>query len=130
MSNPTSVPGAPTGPSPKERGKRAFQASRFTEAIQFWGSIATPDDTLKRALAEAHFRQAVAAHLDADGLAHLGSAIELMPNDPLYAYWHGIALHKNERFQEALTEYQRAESLGLAQAPGAAQRNPAQAPAA
>ena len=125
MSSKSVTPGPVITQSPKERGKRAFQASRFAEAIDHWGEIVEPNAALKSALAEAHFRQAVALQLDASGLSQMRDAVRLMPNDPIYAYWYAVALHKDGQLQEALTEYRRAEALGLTQAPGAAQRNPA-----
>ena len=125
MNNKSSLSGSTAATPAKERGKRAFQAGRFMEAIAHWREIAEPDESLKRALAEAHFRQADALHLAESSLPHLRNALEMMPNDPVYIYWYGVALHKNGRIREALTEYQRAEALPLAQAPGAAQRNPA-----
>jgi len=124
MSNKSSSPGSGSELSPKERGRRAFQAGRFAEAIKYWSGIAEPDRSLKQALAEAHFRQAAALHLDATTLPHLHSATKLLDSDPVYAYWYAVGLHKSGRIKEALAEYQRAESLGLAAAPGAAQRNP------
>ena len=124
MTQKLNASGAGFAPSPKERGKRAFQAGRFAEAVAAWREIAEPDETLKRALAEAHFRQAAALQLNEASLSHLRNAIQLMPADPIYAYWHAVALHKSGDVNLALPEYQRAEALNLALAPGAAQRNP------
>ena len=124
MSNKPISPNFGSAPSPKERGKRAFRTGHYAEAVVHWSAVVEPDESLKQALAEAHFRQAAALHLDLSSLPHLLSATQLIASDPIYAYWYAVALHKAGRIQEALTEYQRAGSLGLAQAAGAAQRNP------
>lgn len=126
MSNQPNVPESPPiqAAERKLRGKRAFHAGRFAEAIDQWNAIPELDETLKRALAEAHFRQAATLHLEVTGLPHLLRATQLLPNDPIYAYWHAVGLHKAKRLEEALVEYQRAESLGLIQSVGVAPRNP------
>jgi len=116
--------GAPPPPQPRpltpdtlaQDGLRVFKAGRYAEAIGIWEKLDWPDRrvSLTAAIAEAHFRLAVGNGISADTLPHLEQATGLVPADPIYAYYLGLALHRQGKLVEALSAYQRAIANGLA----------------
>ena len=113
---PTPAGVSPRTVSPQElvrEGQRAFKSRHYVQAIELWQQIDPPTRELIRALAEAHFRQAVISEAGADVLSHLQRALTLIPDDALYTYHLGLALHKQGRLVEALEQYRRAAARGL-----------------
>src|ERR671932_41284 len=89
----------------RQLGLHAFQSGRFAEAIRLWSPLAAQDEQVRAALAEAHFRSALAAHQQADKLAHLRHALALVPDDLRYQYHLGMALHRGGDLPAATTCY-------------------------
>lgn len=103
-----------------QEGLRAFKNGRYTEALDIWEKLDWPDKqpALTAAIAEAHFRLAVGNGIGEGSAPHLERAVSLLPTDPIYAYYLGLALHRQGRLAEAMEAYRRAVANGLAR-PGA-----------
>ncbi len=97
----------------RQDGWRAFKAGHYAAAINTWEKLDLSDSTLAAALAEAHFRQAAIAGLGPASLPDLERATSLVPADPIYFYYFGLALHKLGRTAEAMDAYRRAIANGL-----------------
>jgi len=87
----------------RQQGLRAFQNSRFDEAIQLWSPLAERDQQVRAALAEAYFRRALKP--GADKLADLRQAAALAPNDARYQYHLGMQLHQIGELAAAIACY-------------------------
>jgi tetratricopeptide (TPR) repeat protein len=119
----TPQPGAPAPPQPRpitpdalaQDGLRSFKNGRYAEAIAIWEKLDLPEKqpSLTAAIAEAQFRLAVGNGMGADSLTHLERATELMPGDPMYAYYLGLAFHRQGKSAQALDAYRRAVANGL-----------------
>jgi Flp pilus assembly protein TadD len=78
-----------------ERGWEAFHAARFGDAIKFWEHAARHNPAVTPALAEAHFRRALASTTPPDQqMLDLQRATALVPNDARYYYHLGLAHHR------------------------------------
>jgi tetratricopeptide (TPR) repeat protein len=97
----------------KQHGLREFRQKHYGVAIAAWQKIENPNDRLKAALAEAHFRQAAQLTTPADVLYSLQRAAVLMPADAIYAYYLGLALHRQGQVSASLEQYKRAVANGL-----------------
>ena len=103
----------PTPEDLRQDGLRAFKAGQYAAAINTWEKLDLSEVALAAALAEAHFRQAAAAGLGPASLLDLERAAGLVPTDPIYAYYLGLALHKAGRVAETMETYRRAVANGL-----------------
>ena len=90
---------------PRQRGLHAFQAGRFAEAIAAWTPLAARDSEARAALAEAHFRRALAGAPLAAALDDLRRAIELAPDQPRYRFHLGRYLHQSGDLAAAIAQY-------------------------
>lgn len=90
---------------PRQTGLRAFQANRFSEAILIWTPLAERDDQVRAALAEAHFRRALAAPPSDPAVADLRRAVELAPGDLRFHFHLGRYLHRCGDLAAATREY-------------------------
>src|SRR3954451_4383093 len=90
---------------PRQRGLRAFQAGRFAEAITAWTPLAARDPEVRVALAEAHFRRALAGTPLTRALEDLRRAIELIPDQPRYRFHLGRYLHQSGDLAAASEQY-------------------------
>jgi tetratricopeptide (TPR) repeat protein len=90
---------------PRQRGLHAFQAGRFAEAIVAWTPLAARDPAARAALAEAHFRRALATPPLAAALDDLRRAVELAPEEPRYHFHLGRYLHKSGDLAAASEQY-------------------------
>ena len=69
---------------------------------------------MQAAIAEAHFRRALATRLPAsEALADLRRAVALLPDEARFWYQLGMMLHRNDHVGEARQAYARAADLGL-----------------
>ncbi len=94
--------------SPRQTGLQAFQANRFAEAIRIWSRLGGSDPALRAAIAEAHFRRALADPGSEAALADLRAASALEPNDARYSFHTGRLLHQRGELAEASELYRRA----------------------
>ena len=69
---------------------------------------------MRAALAEAHFRRALAARDDPARLNELQKAVELLPTEARFWYHLGLAHHRLSELDEAQAAYVRAAELGFA----------------
>jgi tetratricopeptide (TPR) repeat protein len=83
----------------------AFQAGRFAEAIAAWTPLAERDLAVRAALAEAHFRRALAGPPLAPALDDLRRAIELASDQPRYRFHLGRYLHRSGDLAAASEQY-------------------------
>src|SRR6266540_1798647 len=90
---------------PRQRGLHAFQAGRFAEAITAWTPLAARDPAARAALAEAHFRRALAGPSLPLALDDLRRAIELEPDQPRYRFHLGRYLHQSGDLAAASEQY-------------------------
>ncbi|MBN1887415.1 MAG: hypothetical protein JW850_05475, partial [Thermoflexales bacterium] len=97
----------------RQDGLRAFKAGHYAAAINAWEKLDLSDSALAAALAEAHFRRVAAAGLESGSLPDLERASALVPADPIYAYYLGLAFHKTGRVAEAVEAYRVAAANGL-----------------
>lgn len=91
-----------------EQGLLSFNAGCFDKAITQWLALPQDDPWAKEALAEAHFRLALAQVLPAGQdkqIAALRQAVELDGTDLRYRYHLGLALHRANYLEEAMAEY-------------------------
>ncbi len=97
-------------------GLKAFHLGNYSEAIRFWNELDAGDEpAVCAAVAEAHFRRALATRLTAsEALADLRHAVDLLPDEARYWYQLGLMLHRNDHLEEARQAYARAADLGLA----------------
>jgi pentatricopeptide repeat protein len=87
----------------RQLGLRAFQNSRFDEAIRLWSPLAERDEQVRAALAEAYFRRAIKQ--GEEKLADLRQAATLAPNDARYQYHLGMQLHQTGELTAAIACY-------------------------
>jgi len=90
---------------PRQQGWWAFQAGRFDEAVAAWSRLAQSDERVAAALAEAHFRRALARPAGDGQLADLRRAVELAPAELRYQYHLGLALHRAGELPAAVQCY-------------------------
>src|SRR5439155_1317774 len=90
---------------PRQRGLHAFQAGRFAEAIVAWTPLAERDPAARAALAEAHFRRALATPPLAPALDDLRRAAALAPDQPRYRFHLGRYLHRSGDLAAASEQY-------------------------
>src|SRR5436190_17230224 len=90
---------------PRQRGLHAFQAGRFAEAIVAWTPLAERDPAARAALAEAHFRRALATPPLAPALDDLRRAAALAPDQPRYRFHLGRYLHRSGELAAAIEQY-------------------------
>ncbi|MBE7514877.1 MAG: tetratricopeptide repeat protein [Anaerolineales bacterium] len=98
----------------RERGVAAFERGDYEGAIQAWSAQARrepPDEALRRALAEAHFRRACSNLRAESALNDIQTANTYYPGDPLYLYHLGLAHHRGGQLKAAISAYR--ESIGL-----------------
>src|SRR5215213_3496481 len=86
---------------PRQRGLHAFQAGRFAEAITAWAPLAEHDPEARAALAEAHFRRALAGFSSAAALDDLRHA----PEQARYRFHLGRYLHQSGDLAAASAQY-------------------------
>ena len=115
----------------RQQGWRAFQAGRFDDAIAAWSGLADGDGRVAAALAEAHFRRALARAAGDGQLADLRRAVELAPGDLRYEYHLALALHRVgelpaavERYRAVLARDAAWPGAGLALALAALEQDP------
>lgn len=90
---------------PRQQGLRAFQARRFDQAITIWQGLVQRDASVKAALAEAYFRQALTRTLPEEQVADLQQALALVADDMRYQYHLGLALHRAGDLAGAIERY-------------------------
>jgi pentatricopeptide repeat protein len=90
---------------PRQRGMHAFQAGRWAEAIVAWTPLAQRDPEARAALAEAHFRRALAGRAPVPALDDLRRAVELAPDQPRYRFHLGRFLHQSGDLAAASEQY-------------------------
>src|SRR5215213_8004931 len=100
-----STPITPARITPQDHGLRAFHAGQFDLAIAAWTPRAGREPKVAVALAEAHFRRALARMPTADPLADLRRAIALAPADLRYQYHLGRALQRAGQLAAAVAQY-------------------------
>ncbi len=104
-------------PSPaaiKQNGLRSFRQNDFTSAIVQWSHLdLDAEPTMRAALAEAHFRRALAAKDSAVRLSDLQRAIELLPDESRFWYHLGLTHHRADRLDAAIAAYDRAREAGF-----------------
>ncbi len=93
-----------TTPDPRQQGVRAFRAGRYDTAIAIWSNLRRDDPSLGAALAEAHFRRAL-AQTGTPQLADLRRAVELAPGQLRYQYHLGRALYLAGDLPGAIERY-------------------------
>jgi len=93
---------------PRQRGLHAFQAGRFAEAIAAWTPLAERDSAARAALAEAHFRRALATPPLNLALDDLRRAVDLAPDQPRYRFHLGRYLHQSGDLAAASEQYRAA----------------------
>src|SRR3972149_897812 len=106
----------PSNPAvtPRQNGLKAFRRNDFNAAIDQWGRLDLgTDPAVRTALAEAHFRRALAVKDAAQSLADLARSTELMPGEGCYWYHLGLAHHRADQLDEALAAYARAGEAGF-----------------
>lgn len=92
----------------------AFEAGDYGEAIRAWKAAARSgmDGPLKRALAEAHFRRALASAANpARAARDLEEASALAPDHAIYHYHRGLAYHRQGQHRRAIAPYEQAHLL-------------------
>ena len=109
-------PAPVSGPAAiKQRGLQTFRQNDFTSAIVQWSHLnLETEPALRPALAEAHFRRALAVKDSAGRLADLQRAIELAPSEGRFWYHLGLTHHHADRLDEASAAYDRARETGFA----------------
>lgn len=116
----------------RQNGLRAFRQHDFSNAVAQWGRLnLEAEPAVRPALAEAHFRRALAVREVSPAIADLTRALELLPAEARYRYHLGLAYHRAGRLAEALEAYARAaeagfrrEGVGLARGLAEIERNP------
>jgi tetratricopeptide (TPR) repeat protein len=100
---------------PRQAGLKAFRQGDYTQAIKYWSRPELENEPpVRAALAEAYFRRAVDYHATpATSLADIQRAVELLPGEARFAYHLGLARHRANQLNEALTAYARAAELGF-----------------
>jgi tetratricopeptide (TPR) repeat protein len=93
---------------PRQRGLHAFQAGRFPEAVAAWTPLAARDPAVRAALAEAHFRRALAGPPLAPAVDDLRRAVELAPEQPRYRFHLARYLHRDGDLAAASEQYRAA----------------------
>lgn len=111
--------GAKTAVAPEaelRRGLAAFQRGDYDEAVQAWRQArrAAPNDSLCLALAEAHFRRALATTNAARRAQDLQEATALALDRPMYHFHLGLAYHRQGQLHRAAASYE----VALRLAPG------------
>ncbi|MBI3967310.1 MAG: tetratricopeptide repeat protein, partial [Chloroflexi bacterium] len=96
-----------------ERGLAAFERGDYPEAIRIWERVRTarPSAGLERALAEAHFRRALATTSAANRARELQQAVTLAPNRAIYHLHLGLAHERQGQRERALGAYEAAQRL-------------------
>lgn len=109
-------PAPVSGPAAiKQRGLQTFRQNDFTSAIVQWSHLnLETEPALRLALAEAHFRRALAAKDSAVRLSDLQRAIELAPGEGRFWYHLGLTHHRADRLDEAIAAYDHAHEAGFA----------------
>lgn len=93
-----------------QNGANAFRMKEYEKAIATWERIPAFKRPISM-LAEAHFRlgqKLFYGENRQDGLIHLQTAAQSLPDDPTYAYHLGLALHRQGDLSNALKSYQTA----------------------
>lgn len=96
-----------------QQGADAFRRGEYPRAVRFWKQALQmePNETLPEMLAEAYFRQAVSMY-DTGGIhqviSELHQCIQYNPKSPIYLYHLGLAYHRNDNLEKAISWYQRA----------------------
>ena len=93
-------------------GIDAFRRADYGKAIETWERVGkqTPDLLLTAALAESYFRRGLqqlhnSAPEPQAGLADLQRTVDLVPDDPCYAYHLGLAAHHQGDLDLAVRSY-------------------------
>src|SRR5215212_9851262 len=78
------------------RGLAAFERGEYGVAIQAWTQArrAGAPEAVDRAIAEAHFRRALAATTDGRRVQELHEAVALAPEHAVYQYHLALAYHR------------------------------------
>ena len=117
VSAPARPGGARPGPSvtvdpavEARRGFAAFERGEYGTAIQAWTQArrAGVPAAVDRALAEAHFRRALAATTDGRRAQELHEAVALAPDHAVYQYHLGLAYHRQGQVRRAIVAYDAA----------------------
>ncbi|MCG2783961.1 MAG: tetratricopeptide repeat protein [Anaerolineae bacterium] len=93
-----------------QNGIKEFRFKEYAKAIVTWEKIPTTKRPISM-LAEAHFRLGLKLFYGAapqEGLTHLQNAAQSLPDDPIYTYHLGLALHRSGNTPGALDAYQTA----------------------
>lgn len=89
-----------------KRANKEYDLDRYHNAIAIYEEALALDANN----AEAHFKVGICYLETASlpkSLEHIEKAYELDAKvDKYYKYWHGKALHRNYRFEEAISEYE------------------------
>ena len=106
--------GAPATPEADLRhGLAAWEQGDYGQAIQFWRQAqrkgARPG--VARALAEAHFRRALAASTEGRRAQELLEAVQLAPDRAVYQFHLGLAYQRQGQLRRALAAYETAHRL-------------------
>ncbi len=92
------------------RGLAAFERGELGVAIQAWTQArrAGAPETVDRAVAEAHFRRALAATSDGRRAQALNEAVALAPDHAVYRYHLALAYHRQGQVRQAILAYEAA----------------------
>jgi tetratricopeptide (TPR) repeat protein len=100
--------------TPKQNGLKAFSRNDFSTAIEQWSRLdLETEPAVRSAMAEAHFRRALAARDVEQCLADLTRSTELIPGEGRFWYHLGLAHHRADQIDEALAAYARASEAGF-----------------
>ncbi|MCW3099313.1 MAG: hypothetical protein JWL77_4931 [Chthonomonadaceae bacterium] len=106
---------APRPTGPQSLGLKAFHVGNYGEAIRLWSGLDSgAEPPVRAAIAEAHFRRALATRVSvSEAVADLRAAVDLLPEEARFWYQLGLILHRSDRLEEARRAYARAADLGL-----------------
>ena len=92
------------------RGLSAFERGEYGVAIQAWTQArrAGAPEAVDRAIAEAHFRRALAAPSDGRRAQELHEAVALAPDHAVYQYHLALAYHRQGQVRRAIEAYEAA----------------------
>lgn len=95
------------------RGLDAFERGEYGVAIQAWTQArrAGAPEAVDRAIAEAHFRRALAATTDGRRAQELHEAVVPAPDHAVYQYHLGLAYHRQGQVGRAIVAYEAAGRL-------------------
>jgi tetratricopeptide (TPR) repeat protein len=98
--------GQPAAPDPEQAGLNSFLNGNYQNAIAQWGSIASPRDAVKIALAEAYLRRTLEVRDQAVRVAYLDQAAQLQPADTRITYQRGLDAYRAGDLPRAIALFQ------------------------